>query len=229
MNRRGPLVAGIASAAVVLLAAMLVVLPKVHQVGKVRDDLAAAGDQGVSLQAQVEALQQAEAAAPMTQKQIKQIEEKIPNSADLPTLFELLQGAADRSAVDFFSFSPGTPVTDASANFSTLSSAISVTGSYLSVDEFLYLLEVLPRLAKVTAISLTPQGSSDTTTGSSTGLIQMQVTIEFYTTDTSAGPGSVPGPTEGSVPIALPTESPAPEAPASETLPPATPSPTPGA
>jgi Tfp pilus assembly protein PilO len=229
LNRRGPLIAAVVSGVVVLLAAMLVVLPKMHQVGQARDDLLTAQSEQSSLQTQLQILQDAQASAPVAQKQIEKIGKQIPTTADLPGLFRLLRGAADLSAVDFFSFSPGIPAADASATFSTISSGIIVTGSYFSLEEFLHRLEILPRAAKVTSISLATQGT-DSTTGVATSEIQMQLQVEFFTTDTSAGPGSLPGPTEGFAPVVLPSPSPSPaESPSPETsTAPVSPSPSPG-
>jgi len=43
---------------------------------------------------------------------------------------------------------------------------------------------------------VTPSGASTGGTTLSTSNLQLQVTVEFYTTDVSAGPGSIPGPSE---------------------------------
>jgi Tfp pilus assembly protein PilO len=227
VSRRGPLIAAAVAGLVIMLATLFVVVPKMHEVGKVHDDLLTAQGEAVSLQAQLRALQDAQAAAPAAQKQIRKIEKQIPTTADLPGLFRLLRDAANLSAVDFFSFSPGTPVTDASAAFSTLSSSIIVSGSYFSLEEFLHRLEILPRAAKVTSISLAALGT-DTSTGG--GQLQMQLQVAFFTTDTSAGPGSLPGPTQGTAPVVLPSPSPSPaESPSPETsTAPISPSPSPG-
>ncbi len=195
MNRRAPLIAGGAIALIAVLLVMILVLPKMGQVGEVQDDLTAAEDQELTLQNQLRALQEAQANAPETERQIAQIEEQIPPTADLPALFGLLQGAADRSAVDFFSFTPGTPTADASSTFSIIPSQISVTGNYFSLDQFLFLMETLPRAAKVLSITMAPATEASATT--TTTSLSMQITIEFYTTDISSGPGSQPGPQEG--------------------------------
>lgn len=198
MNRRAPIIAGAVSAVLVLLAVFLLVLPKMGEVGEVRDQLEAAQDEEIGLEAQLRSLQEAEAAAPETERQIALIEDQVPPTADLPALFRLLQGAADRSAVDFFSFSPGTPVADATGAFSVIGSQITVTGGYFALDEFLFLLETLPRAAKVTSITVAPQGAAEgQTTATSSSQLQMQMAVEFFTTDASAGPGSIPGPTQG--------------------------------
>lgn len=202
MNRRAPLIAGAIAAVLVVVSVALLVLPKMGEVGETRDELETAQDEEISLEVELRALQDAQAAAPQTEREIALIEDQVPPTSDLPALFRLLQGAADRSAVDFFSFSPGTPVLDASGTFSVIASQITVTGGYFALDEFLFLMETLPRAAKVTSITVAPQetAAQETTpvaAATSPSQLQMQMTVEFFTTDASAGPGSIPGPTEG--------------------------------
>jgi len=198
VNRRAPIIAGVIAVAVALLAVFLLVRPKMSEVSQTEDDLQAAEDQEVTLAAQLNALQDAQAAAPETEQEIAAIDAEIPPTADLPSLFRLLQGAADRSVVDFFSFTPGTPAPNTAGTFSTIASQVTVSGGYFAIDEFLFLLETLPRAAKVTTLAVTPSSaaSGETTTTTSTSNLQLQLTVEFYTTDTSAGPGSVPGPSD---------------------------------
>jgi Tfp pilus assembly protein PilO len=198
VNRRAPIIAGVISAAVALLAVVLLVLPKMSDVSTAEEELQSAEDQEVALAAQLDALQDAEAAAPKTEQEIGAIEEQVPPTANLPSLFRLLQGAADRSAVDFFSFSPGTPAPNAGGTYSSIASQVTVSGGYFAIDEFLFLLETLPRAAKVTTLAVTPSGAATGGTTISTSNLQLQVTVEFYTTDVSAGPGSIPGPSETS-------------------------------
>jgi Tfp pilus assembly protein PilO len=176
----------------------LLVLPKMSSVGETEDQLQAAEDQEINLAAQLNALEDAQEAAPETEQEIAAIDAQVPPTADLPSLFRLLQGAADRAAVDFFSFTPGTPVPNATGTYSTIASQITVSGGYFAIDEFLFLLETLQRAAKVTTLAVTPSATGgETTTTTSTSTLSLQITVEFFTTDTSAGPGSIPGPTEG--------------------------------
>ena len=200
-GRRAPIIAGAAAILVAVLAVILLVLPKMGEVSQTEEELQAAQDEEISLDAQLRALQEAQAAAPETEAEIARIEDEVPPTADLPALFRLLQGAADQAAVDFFSFTPGSPAPDATGAYSTISSSISVTGSYFAIDEYLFLLETLPRAAKVTTISVTPASTDAEGTTASTGTLSISLTVEFYTTDASAGPGSIPGPTQGAVTV----------------------------
>lgn len=194
MNRRAPIVAAAIAVVVALLLVFLLVLPKMREVGEAEDQLQAAQDQEIALAAELRALQQAQEQAPETEQEIAAIDDAIPPTADLPALFRLLDSAASRAAVDFFSFTPGTPVVDPTSQYSTISSQVTVTGGYFAIDEFLFLLETLPRAAKVTTIAVTGTSTSEEITTSS---LQLQMTVEFFTTDTSAGPGSIPGPSVG--------------------------------
>jgi len=196
VNRRAPIIAGVIAVAVALLAVFLLVRPKMSEVSRTEDDLQTAEDQEITLAAQLNALQDAQAAAPETEQEIAAIDAEIPPTADLPSLFRLLQGAADRSVVDFFSFTPGSPAPNTAGTFSTIASQVTVSGGYFAIDEFLFLLETLPRAAKVTTLAVTPSSAASGETTTSTSNLQLQVTVEFYTTDTSAGPGSVPGPSD---------------------------------
>jgi Tfp pilus assembly protein PilO len=194
-GRRTPIIAGVAVALIAVLAFMFLVRPKMSQVSEAQVELEAAQDDEIVLEAQLRTLQDAQAAAPETERQIALIEDQVPPTADLPALIRLLQSAADRAAVDFFSFTPATPVADATGQFSTISSSITVTGGYFSIDEFLFLIETLPRAAKGVSISVAP-GGGDAAVGTSQTLTLL-ATVDFYTTDISAGPGSIPGPTGG--------------------------------
>ena len=210
MSRRAPLITGIVAGVVALLAVVLLVLPKMREVSETQEELRAAEDQEVVLQAELRALQEAEASSQETAAQIQALDEQVPATAELPELFELLQAAADRAAVDFFQFSPGTPIADASGEFSVIPGQLVVTGGYFSVQEFLYNLETLSRANKVMTMAITPGGGETedaTTTITTTGRLQLQATVEFYTTDSSSGPGSQPGPSTGTstAPAATPT------------------------
>jgi Tfp pilus assembly protein PilO len=197
VNRRVPIIAGAIALLVALLAVFLLVLPRMSEVGETEDQLQESQDQEINLAAELNALEDAEAAAPETELEIAALDAQVPPTADLPSLFRLLQGAADRAAVDFFSFTPGTPVPNLTGSYSTIASQITVSGGYFAIDEFLFLLETLQRAAKVTTLAVTPSAGGEGTTTTSTSNLQLQITVEFYTTDSSAGPGSIPGPTEG--------------------------------
>jgi Tfp pilus assembly protein PilO len=195
VSRRGPIIAGAIIAVVAVLAVFFLVLPKMNEVTKTREDLAAAEAQETALRAQLASLKEAQANAPQVKAEIAELSNEVPPTADLPALIRLLSAAADGAGVDFFTVAPGTPQLDPTGAISIIPTAISVTGGYFALDPFLFRMESLPRAAKLTSVSISPAGTAPP--GSTVNALSMQLSVEFYTTDTSAGPGSAPGPTEG--------------------------------
>lgn len=196
MNRRAPLFIGIAFLLVAILAYFFLVSPKMGEVKEAEDALEEAQSEQTTLEAELARLQQAERDAPAIRRQLARIRQKLPPVADLPGLINLLQDAADTSGVDFFSVSPGDPEPDVTGRAAVIPAGIQVIGGFFPVDEFLFRLETLRRAAKVVTIS---------TTEGPDGAPQLQITLaaEFYTTDTTAGPGA---------PAASPSPTPSPGA-----------------
>jgi Tfp pilus assembly protein PilO len=195
VSRRAPILVGVGFAVLAAALFLLLVMPKSAEISEADEDLAAAQQQESALRVQVAALQEAETEAPHTKREIQKVENMVPSTADLPALIRLLREAADRAAVDLFQFAPGTPVVNDTGQYSTISTTVNVTGSYFSLDDFLFRLESLPRAAKVTNVSISPGGDTGTSMTGSGSSLNLQLTVEFYTSDLSAGPGSLPGPT----------------------------------
>lgn len=192
-DKRGPLIAGVASVLVAALAMFFLVLPKMHAVTEAQKSLDDARAQQSTLQTQLNILQQDQQQAPAFRRQLRKVQNQLPPTADLPGLILLLQHAADQSGVDLTAVTPGTPAFNA-LGFSVIGTSITVDGTYFALDAFLFKLETFPRAAKVTGVTMAPTASGTTTSGQ----IVMQVVVEFYTSDTSAGPGGQPGPSQTS-------------------------------
>lgn len=194
-GKRGPLVAGAGVLALALILVFFLVLPKMGEVSTANADLLAAQSQQSTLESQLAALEQAEAAAPVARQTIQNVERQIPPTVDEAGMLLLVRNAADRAGIVFSQLTPGTPALDATSGLSAIPLAITATGTYFQIAEFLYSIETLPRAAKVLTITLAP-GSGDATTTTITNLLQLQASAVLYTSDQSAGPGSEPGPTE---------------------------------
>jgi Tfp pilus assembly protein PilO len=194
-GKRGPIVVGAGVAAFVVLLVFFLVLPKMSQVSESQDALVAAEAEQGSLESQLQALEQAELEAPEARQVIEEVDRQLPPTADLPGLILLLNNAATRASVTLLTITPATPTPDPATGLSTISVSISAQGSYFAVTEFLFNIETLPRAAKVLNISLAP-GASDSTFSTVTTL-SATGTMVLYTQDASAGPGSNPGPDEG--------------------------------
>jgi Tfp pilus assembly protein PilO len=205
MRQRGPLIAGIAGGLAAILVIVFLIVPKLGDIRHTQDDLSAAIQQQQELQTQLAQLKATEARAKEIRTQLALLDAAVPAEADLPDLIRTLNDTADQSGVAFMSLSPGQPTsvegsapvsgtpgattfgsTSLPVGISVIPMSIQIEGSYFAVDEYLFRLETLPRLSKVVTISLTT-GSGGYPT------LALQMSANFYTTDVSAGPGSVPG------------------------------------
>lgn len=191
-NRRAPLFVVVGIAVVAVLLIVVLVLPEMGNVSKAKEDLATAQAKEQTLTVQRNALEDTKANAAQNHKTIQQVHHQIPPTADEAGLLLLLNGAMIDSGLDLATIQPSTPTFDATTGLSTISLSISATGTYSDVTAFTYRVETLPRAAKITALSLTPGEAS----GTGSPILTMSATVEAYTSDTSAGPGSDPGATE---------------------------------
>lgn len=191
-NQRAPLFAIVGAVVVGIILIVFLVLPEMGKVSKAKDDLATAQAQEQTLQVQQNALEDTKANASANRKIIDHVHDQIPPTADEPGLLQLLNGAAVDSGLDLTTIAPGTPTFDQATGLSTITVQVSALGTYSDVTAFTYRVETLPRAAKITSLTLSPGAA---TTGSP--LLTMTATLEAYTSDTSAGPGSEPGATEG--------------------------------
>lgn len=189
-GRRGPIVAGAIAVGLAVLLIFFLVLPKMNEVGQARDDLEDAQTQQQTLESRLRALEDARQAAPEARTVIAEVDRQIPPTADVPGVILLLDNAATQSSLDLKVFTPAAPVFDAATGLTHIDIQVNVEGTYFELDEFLFRIETLPRAAKT--LSTTISGSAGTP-----GALSMQATVQVFTSDTSAGPGSSPGPTEG--------------------------------
>ena len=196
-GRRGPLIAGVAVAAVLVLVAFFLVLPKMGQVKDANAALDLAVTTRSTLESQLAALQQAEADAPKNNETIRKVDQAIPPTVDQQGFILLLQNAAIQSSVDLFTLTPSIPVFDPATGLSTVPNTLSVNGTYFAITEFLFSIETLPRAAKVTSVNISP--------GEDSGSLTLSAGVDIYTSDSSAGPGSSPGPTSGAGTTTTPT------------------------
>ena len=194
-GRRAPIIAGIVMAVIAVLAFLFVVSPKRAEVSEAQGKLDDARAKEITLESQKASLEQAKAEAPTNRKIIRQVEQQLPPTADPQGFILLLENASVKAGVDLSQTSVGNPLPGATG-VTSIPITMSLSGTYFALDEFLFQLETLPRAAKVSSVSLAP-GGGDTGATTTSGTLTMQVTMELYTTDALAGPGSDPGPTEG--------------------------------
>jgi Tfp pilus assembly protein PilO len=191
-GRRAVVVAGAGAAILGLLLIVFLVLPKMSEVTTAREELEDTRVEQDTLSAQLNALEQARDEAPENEAAIREVEGKVPPTADLPGAILFLRNAAAVSGVTVLSLTPANPTPAVAGGFSSISVSASGEGSYFALVKYLHEIETLPRAATVESIDLNPIEGS---------LLSFAATITLYTSDVSSGPGSEPGPTEqGAIP-----------------------------
>ena len=191
-GRRAVIVAGAAAAILALLLVLFLVLPKMAEVTTAEGELQDAKAEQQTLSVQLNALKQARDEAPQNEATIREIEGKVPPTANLPSVILFLRNSASVAGVQVMSLTPATPVPEPSGGFSSISVSASGQGSYFALVKYLHELETLPRAATVESIDLSPSEGT---------VLSFAATITLYTSDVSSGPGSEPGPTEqGAIP-----------------------------
>lgn len=192
-NPRLPLFVAIGAAILAIVLVFFLVLPKMGQVSTAKEDLASAQSDGQALLTQKNALEDTKAEAPENRRIIDEVHAQLPPTADEPGLLLLLNNAATNAGLDLTTISPSVPAFDETIGLSVISVSVSASGTYNDVTQFAYSIETLPRAAKITSLSLAPGGSVD---AFGDQLLTATIELQAYTSDTSAGPGSAPGPTE---------------------------------
>jgi Tfp pilus assembly protein PilO len=190
-SKRAPLIAGAAAAALCLLLIFFLVTPKLSDVSAAKDRLAEEQNQTQVLLSQKAALEDAKRNAPEARAKIQEVNQRIPKVADQQGLLLNLSNAALASGIAIVSLTPSTPAFDPATGLTNLDISVSATGTYFELADYMYRIETFPRAGKVLNLSIS--GSA----GAASGIPELTASfnLQFYTTDTSAGPGSVPGPT----------------------------------
>jgi Tfp pilus assembly protein PilO len=205
MNKKPALIAALVGVGLVVVMVVGLITPRASQVKSTEKKVDEAQMQQTTLQSQLEQLQAAAKDAPKDRKRLANLEAQIPPQADLAGLIRTLNDTADKAGVDFATIAPAAPVP--SGQFTVIPIDITVNGTFFAVDHYLFILENLKRVSKVITLTVTPVDQTI-----SPPQLQVALTANFYTTDTSAGPGSIPSsvqqqsPAVGPTPVATPTE-----------------------
>ncbi len=184
MSRRAPIIAGAAALVVVLLVLVLLVLPKRSQISSAQGDLNKAKQDTATLQQQIAQLKVIQSKAPQIQQQMQNFANRIPPVIDNQGYIRLMQLLGQRTGADLLSLSLGNPAPASTGSFDVMTVSITATGDLTQVASLLFRLQNLPRVTKITSMSISP---------TSYPTLTVSISAETYTTDLQSGPGSQPG------------------------------------
>ena len=135
---------------------------------------------------------------PKQEAKLARVSEKIPDNPALPALIRALAGASDASGVEFLSLTPGAPTpaattgTTGQSGLTLVPVTINVSGGYFQIEQYVRMLEDLPRALRISNITVAPGVSpvapqSETGTGATSS---DTADTDTAATDTAATDGS---------------------------------------
>ena len=199
MIKRAPFIAAGVAVLLVALTYMFLVKPKMADVAAAKVTLTQKQSEATTLQTLLATLRDDQANATKFQDTIDMVDQKVPPIMDQQGILALLRLTAEQAGVDHTAVTFGTPTITPASGVSLVPVSVTVQGRYFTIAEFFSKIEALPRAAKVVQFTLSPGGSL-LVGPAPPGTMQLQASLEFFTSDTSAGPGSDPGsqqPTSG--------------------------------
>lgn len=185
---RNPIVFGVSVALAAIVLLMGFVLPRGREATEVRAQIATEQAEADRLGAEVQALRAADPVA--LRAAAARYRDLIPAAVSLPEFLALLDQLATQSGVSISSVNVGQPLAATSGPVTAIGFNVVASGDYFSLARFLFAIEQAPRLMRTSTIAIS-RGS---------GGLNLNVSLEAYTTDPNAGPGSDPavGPEVGS-------------------------------
>jgi Tfp pilus assembly protein PilO len=209
VNRRSLLIGVGAGLAVLLIWYFLLWSPR----GKAIDDAMGrqqtAADQADELEARLNQLRDAQRNEAATRAQIAQLQEAIPDEANLAQFILDTNDAATRSGIDFLSISPTPPAVSAAVDPNTgapppgapsqIALAVSITGGYFQVLDFVNRLTDLTRIVVIDGVTVSSGAGGD---------LSVQLNGKMFTTQPPAGAPVDPATTTTTTPGATTTTAP---------------------
>jgi Tfp pilus assembly protein PilO len=204
MKERSRLIAVGAAIVVVLLGVYLfLVSPRRGEVNTVRGQVAAARSTTAGLQLELERLQALQDNQGALESELAQILELVPRKNQVPEFMIQVEAAADEAGVDFVEIQPELPKQPPEgATLAQVRVAISSSGSYFSVQDFLRRLYELDRAVRIDLVTM------DGTTESGETTIDLAITARIFF-ELPAGGATGAAPTTPSTPDTTGTPAPA--------------------
>jgi Tfp pilus assembly protein PilO len=199
MKSRTITVSALAAIAIIVVWWLFLFSPARSNASKVNSDIDAAKEEGRTLDTQVKQLRDLERHAPEIKAQLDKLRQAVPASPDLASFIDQANQIATDTGVKWASVAPSDPTGSAAAGTPTTSNeiqlAISVSGGYYEVLDYLNRLDNMPRLVKVDQLGLTG-GTDENGQQSLTASVTARMFVQpaaAATPDASTSPTSVAG------------------------------------
>jgi len=163
--------------AIVVLFTFLLLAPKIRQIGEVRDEIAAAEDEGATLAANIARLEGIQGNAPEIRARLARVSDLLPSTAELPSFIRQLQSAASKDGIDLVSIAPAPPADTETAGVQSVALTTTIGGSFHRIESFLARVETLRRVVEITSISLSVEEDELSGTTGLVGTLGMRMYV----------------------------------------------------
>jgi Tfp pilus assembly protein PilO len=197
MTRSRQWILGTAVLVVVILAVgwFFLISPKKSDASSLADKTQQQQSANAQLVVQLQQLKAQDAQLPELEAQLAAIQQHIPLTPALPAVVRNFSAAATNSGVTLTAISPNAPAEYPAGQNTpivlwTASTAISVNGSYFSIERFLSAIESMQRSFLVTGFELAPVNSANAaSTGATTSNLALTLNGQIYFTAPPTGDG----------------------------------------
>jgi len=160
VSRRAVLIAFGAAALLLVMWFLLLWGPQGGRLSDADDRQTAAEAENSSLELRLARLRASQERATELMADLEELRRAVPDEPELAQFILDANEAASEAGVDFLSISPGVPELSDPLLPPTIALAISVTGGYFEVLDYLDRLTDLPRIVVIDDLSLTPTDSA---------------------------------------------------------------------
>ncbi len=143
----------------VIAAAVLLILPKLGELGLVESDRQTVLQQVEQSKTLLAQLEQAKSTAALTQAELLRLANQFPENPELPSVIIELQDVSNAAGLRFNSVTPGVPVSAASGQYSEIPLAVVLRGQWPDILDYLGRLDRMTRVIRVTDVALAPEAS----------------------------------------------------------------------
>lgn len=196
MNRRTILIGVAAATGILLLWFVLLWSPQQGRKSDARDRQDVATARISTLRVQLQRLQDLKRSEALQRSQIETLRVAVPDQANLAQFILDANDAATKSGIDFLSISPTQPSGGGPQAPASMTVALSITGGYFQILDYMNRLTDLPRVMVIDQFSLAPEQAGVTMSVSMQG--------RLFTSTAAPAPGGAPTPPPGAPTTTVP-------------------------
>jgi Tfp pilus assembly protein PilO len=162
MSRRALFISGAAALAVLLVWYMALWRPRQADISTQRQRVEAAEGQRSDLEVRLARLKSLKRDEALKRSQLERLRVAIPDQPNLAQFILDANDAANKAGIEFLSITPTQPTPGADGGAASVGLAMTISGGYFQVLEYLNRVDEMPRIVVFDSINLTPASNKET-------------------------------------------------------------------